>query len=71
MKKYKIVKHNLCGTWYYAIKVRYFLFFWRFLKRYSNGDVDLEIYYGGQKKLCKTEQEAKDIINNLIYEQEI
>ncbi len=71
MEKYKIVKKQHCDTWWYAIKKKKW-HGWTFIEKFGNGDIYLG-HFGsdGIPKLFKTEQEAQDVINNLLYENSI
>ncbi|HWY11946.1 MAG TPA: hypothetical protein VN026_11505 [Bacteroidia bacterium] len=73
MNKYKIVKYQLSGNWKYAIQKKHWLFGWKYLTQYGNGDIydNVSSSSFSTVKIFDTEKEAEDTINNLLYSKTI
>ncbi len=67
-ERYKIVKYNCIGRWYFAI-MRKKLFGWEYVKGDVIGDIcSIATSRNEFIKKYKTEQEAEEVIKNLTYQ---
>lgn len=71
--KYRIVKYQHCGQWKFAIQKDHWLYGWKYVTQFGNGDVYTGSVTGAfsKIKLFDTEKEAEETIDNLLYKKTI
>ena len=69
--KYIIVKRHYLCDWMYVVKKEHWLFGYRYLRCFGNGDITNSISPIYDIKYFYNERDAEECINNLLYKKTI